>query len=224
MKRKFAIGLLLSVFMAFFSMVGSAGAVALTLEDMMAHAVTTVGDKAFYGFGYLTVGSNTVPAADVAVVPLTTPANDPGLEFVSGWTVGPGQILDSQISFYVQAPASAPVDDVLLQFNGAARHGGSASVVETVWSVNPNGSLGNIVANLYVNADGTTQLTDTATFSQTYTTLFVIKDIAVNGGPAGSAAISFVTNRFSEVPLPSALLLLAPGVLGLVGLRKRFFG
>ena len=110
---------------------------------------------------------------------------------------------------------------MFLQFNGAARNGGSASVVETVYA---NGPKGPVVANLYVNGDATTTLTDTVTFSQTYTTLYIIKDIAVNGGPAGSAAISFAVNRFSEVPLPSALLLFAPGVLGLVGLRKRFFG
>lgn len=226
MKKKFAIGLLLSVLLASFAMVGSAGAVSYSLDQLVALGSTgiTVGDKTFYNFNYVPVGSVAIPATGITVVPMTTPALEPGLQFDSGWTVGPNQILDSQISFYVTAPASTPIDDVILQFNGAARNGGSASVVETVYA---NGPTGTVLANLYVNADGTTTLQQTATFAQPYTTLYIVKDISVNGGPAGgggSAATSFVINQFSEVPIPGSLLLFAPGLLGLVGIRKRFRG
>ena len=165
-----------------------------------------------------------IPATSIAVVPLTTGSN-PGLEFIAGWSAGPNQTMDSRISFYVTAPAQTPIDDVLLQFNGASRSGGAASVNETVYAGGPTGT---VLANLYVNSAGIITLTDTKNFlPNTYTSLYVVKDVSVTGGPAtggGSAAVSFVVNRFSEVPLPDTLLLLLPGLLGVFGIRKRLQG
>lgn len=91
--------------------------------------------------------------------------------------------MDSRISFYVTAPALSPIDDVLLQLNGSGRNGGATAAVETVYAGGPSGP---ILANLYVNADGITQLTDTANFlPNTYTTLYVVKQSQRRGGIGG---------------------------------------
>ena len=80
------------------------------------------------------------------------------------------------------------------------------------------------MAQLNVGQSGTTNITSaTATFAP-QGIIYVVKDISVNGDGrlGGSAFVSQLTDRYSEVPLPASVLLFGPGLLGLMGIRKRF--
>ena len=61
------------------------------------------------------------------------------------------------------------------------------------------------------------------TFTGPLSTVYVSKDIQVNGGTSqqGSAAISAVYQTFSQVPEPATLALLALGFGGMTVLRRR---
>ena len=77
MRKKFVLGLLLSVFLASFAMVGSAGAT--SLGDVVAAGSITIGDKVFSGW---TADPNwnyyaaPFSADNITFIALPTPAND----------------------------------------------------------------------------------------------------------------------------------------------------
>lgn len=74
-----------------------------------------IGDKLFYDFAYAGSGfggAAAIPAGGIMVTPLFTPSN-PGLQFSAAWSVGPGQGLDSLITFNVQVlPGGVPITDL----------------------------------------------------------------------------------------------------------------
>lgn len=228
MGKKFAIALLIGAFLTSFAMVGSAGAVSYSLQDLINTGSTgiTIGDKTFYDFSY--TGTSGAPTASQIQTQFIATPGDPGLSFTAPtgnggtlWSLGTGGNMDSKISFYVQVNnPSAPINDISLMFGAQATGGGSVDVTENVYSG------GTSVGGLYVNVDGYTQLNDSFGFTggATYTNLFVTKDIALSTLFGGTAAITNVANQYSEVPVPATLLLFAPGLLGLVGVRKRLKG
>jgi hypothetical protein len=177
-----------------------------------------IDDKLFFDFSYVGSGFGgavAIPASGIAVTPIDTPLN-PGLQFNAPWSVGPGQGLDSFISYSVRVlEGGAAIEDVSATMAGVvAQDGGFVSVAENV------SLAGTVIATLGLHANGGLVNSASATFDPTLGILEVVKDIAVNGN-AGFAAVSQVTNQFSEVPVPPTALLLGSGLLGLVGLRFR---
>ena len=49
-------------------------------------------------------------------------------------------------------------------------------------------------------------------------------DQNINSPVSGPSDVNFNVSRVSSVPVPPALLLFAPGLFGLIGIRKRFLG
>ncbi len=192
-----------------------------TLADYIAlgHTGGTIDDKLFFDFTYsgtASGGATAIPASGIGVTPHNDPLN-PGLEFQAAWTAGAGQTLDSLIKYKVQVlPGGNAIKDVSASMDGFGfSDGGIVAVAETV-------NLGaTLLANLFLHAD-TTGIVNfaSATFDPTPGILDVVKDISVNGN-LGTASVSDVTNRFSEVPVPPTAILLGSGLLGLVGFRFR---
>jgi hypothetical protein len=184
-----------------------------TLADYIALGSTgvTIDDKLFFDFSYSGSGFGgavAIPADGITVTPLTDPLN-PGILFNAPWSVGPGQALDSLIQFKVQVlPGGNPIKDVSAEM---VAFGTSPDGIITVAETTTFG-------NLLLHSNGGTVSSAEITFSPTMGVINVAKDISVNGN-SGIAALSGVTNRFSEVPVPPAVLLFGTGLLGLVGFR-----
>jgi len=235
MKKKFAVGLVLSIFLASFGLAGSAGATLLPTTITLDQFTTTpvqMGDKVLTGISASIKDTGTATLLTLGNFTLTTfsvPYN-PGFIITGGMSVSAYGEQDLKLSFTVTVdPGGAPINDVSLGFVGgvypSSNPEAAATIVENVWTKNPilGGSyLGSIVV-------GATGYSYTPAGSLTFAprqSIFVTKDISVNGDnmAGGTAFISEITQQFSEVPVPPSLLLFSPGLLGLVGLRKRFFG
>ena len=94
------------------------------------------------------------------------------------------------------------------------------SVTETVYT----GMSDPPLATLTFSSTTSTTFDETSTFSAVYPSLYVVDTVSVEGGTCSFplSSVGF-DNRFSQapVPVPPALLLFAPGLLGLIGMRKR---
>ncbi len=188
---------------------GSATAAPLLTPGTLADYIALVGggqldDKLFFDFSYTGTGlggANAISAGGIMVTPVSTPFN-PGLQFSANWSVGPGQELDSLISYKVLVlPGGAPITDI------SATMTGSASTSTGIVSVDEATNQGNTVSLLDSAATGTIAFDET-TFAPKFGPLTVNVDIQVSAGANGTATVSTVTNQLSEtaVPEPSTLV------------------
>jgi hypothetical protein len=181
----------------------------------------TVGDKTFSNFTYTDTGgggATPIAASEVVITTINQGASAIGFQFNAPWNVGGLQSLDSAIGFTVAVtPPTGGVfihDAALVQAGSSFSGGGIGSVSE---NLSNNSNL------LTVDRAGQVTLSDAVTFSNTGS-VNVLKDIAVNAN-GGSAAISLVTDTFSQttVPEPASLGILGLGLIGLgfTQLRRR---
>jgi len=185
-----------------------------------------IGDKLFYDFGY--TGSN--PTAANITVTATNAAFNPGLNFGGAWDVNG----DTQIYFNVTVlPGGNAIEDDSLGISGIVLQGtGLISVGEDVCLggvySDPSAGTGcggtgssNLLA---IDPGSPTVLYDDLNFNgSTYTTIGVFKDIIVSGNAEGSGTAQFssISQNFSEVPEPVAVLLLGTCMFLLVPVLRR---
>jgi hypothetical protein len=229
-KRRFAmkkrIFLMIGIMVILSVFVIADKSMALTYQDLKDLQTYQIDDKLFYNFFYSSSasgGASAIDADGVTVNPINTPLN-PGFAFNAGWIAGAGQTVDSFISFSVKVlPGGGPIADVSAGMVGVGvKPNGVASVAENIYMGEAIDGT-KLIGTIYLFYDGGIQTFDKLDIDPTLGPITVAKDIAVAGN-AGSASISYVTNQFSEIPVPepTALLLLGCGLVGLVAVRKKF--
>jgi len=231
MKKKILIALLLGISLSTFALVGGAGAATITLDQFVGSTLL-MGDKVLAGVSasITDTGSATlIGLGDFSLTTFSLPQN-PGFIITAPMEVEAFGEQDLKLSFVVSVlPGGGLINDVSLNFVGGVypvtNPEAAAAIVETVWTKNP--ILGGaFLGYISIGANGTSYTPFGSISFAPQPSIFVTKDISVNGDASygGSAFISEITQQFSQVPVPPSLLLFAPGLFGLVGLRKRFFG
>ena len=164
----------------------------------------------------------------------STPALDPGFTMTTPLSVGPGGSQDATfVSIVTVNPGSPLITQLSLTLNAGitpATSGSteaSATVIERVFT-NPGGILlGTMTAGLAGSLGGGIYVVPASygilNLATPVSSVCIVKDLNVqgDGAPGATAFINSVTEGFSEVPVPPSILLFAPGLLGVAGIRKR---
>jgi len=211
--------------------------VAACLTSSMAMATTTcptggynlysgltcaTNNLSFSNFGFQATASGgavTPTAASVAVLPIDV-LGDEGFQFNPAFIESAGKLQDVTITFTVTAAPGTLIDDLSIGFNGSFGGTGSTNFSEKYCTI--SASLGcTIFSVANPNGDLDKHITITPT-----TKLWITKDFGASAGVDGNAAISQVTNTYSNtsaVPEPASLSMMGLGLLGLglIGRRKR---
>jgi len=155
-----------------------------------------------------------------------------GLRFSGNWSAVGEQLADTIIRYKVTADDPwLIIDNTLWMSASGASDAGVATISESVYRLYPPSSDDDRVAAKYVydyDDHNYSKIIDHFEFPPGYEELWIVKDVAVNGGgedtggnPLGSAHISEFYQTFSQVPEPATLALTAAGALVLVLHRRR---
>jgi hypothetical protein len=199
---------------------GTANAATIPLSDLIGGGTITSGDKIFSDFDY--VGSGDMPsAAGINVIAIQGQNGDYGIRFQGPFIDrAGGDPSDALITFNVSVAPGSPmvISGATMIANPAVFNGpGLGNVVETFA---PNVEDDHLV--VYDFGNGDIDLVDSITFSQTFKTLPVQKDIILHAeGETGAVTMSFIDQTFAQVPEPSGMLLALGGILGLSAFRRR---
>src|ERR1700722_223978 len=176
----------------------------------------TTGSLTFSNFSFSSGGTNLITSTQVTVTPITSgPPNGDGFDFNPdllvnnfGPPVSANQNEDVKI-FYTITSTSANITDLHLGFNGSFTPGGSAEVTEAFCLNDPNTLMGGATSGTCSIINVTNPPTvsnNTVTFAGV-SVLSVSKDMQVTtggGATGGEAAISDVSNTYSQTTVPEA--------------------
>jgi hypothetical protein len=173
-----------------------------------------VGDKEFDNFTI----SGDFTAGQVTVTPIQLGA-DFGIRF-GGTFSATGDSKDMILGYQVTVTNSLNLISVAnLKFDGQVNSGtGLAEVVEQVFTNNPPSFYG----QMFVFATATTnQLSTSLPIIPPQSYLSINKDVELTAILPADSSITTIDQTFTQVPEPSALILVAAGLSGLFLLRRR---
>jgi hypothetical protein len=226
MSRRVVVGLCVSVLILGVSLVPSSAGT-ITLDQLISGASLQVGDKIFADWWYQALAN---PGTGGVQLPSPTgvlidygvlPNNDISLKYqmaVSAWGGGTGDVL---WGYTISTVSGAPlIHDWSMSLLAFGTSGGPLNSV--IWSETLYGSpqYKNLITSAAVS-----HVKPWNTFSevldQPYSKIWVIKDLAVYSTENGTAHVSLLEQRWSQVPEASSFALFGLGFVGL-GLFRRF--
>jgi PEP-CTERM motif len=188
----------------------------INLTNLTGNETIIVGDKAFTDFSFSS--STGFQPGQINVTPVTE-NGDFGIRFsglILGGMTGTDIILGYQVSVTNSANLISAANMV---FNGYVPFGmGEASVVEQVFTNTPPAFYGQF--SVFATAT-TNQLSNSLAIVPPQSLLTISKDVSVEAFVPAFAEISTIDQTFTQVPEPSALVLVAAGFFGLALLRRR---
>jgi hypothetical protein len=195
-----------------------------TYAALIGNSTTVVGPETLTFSGFTFSSTSVPPGSEVTAASINvtafTNATETGFSFGGAGLFAPANTkVDVSISYTVTAPAGELLTDAFLNTTGGSFGGtGSYSVSETLVNPLTNTQIGRVLEG----SSPTGSATDFMTFAGVQS-IFVTKDIFLNGGSAGET-LSVVTQAFSSqtVPEPAGLALLGIGMTGLLAFRRFF--
>ena len=193
---------------------------AVPLLDLLNGQSLTAGDKRFSDWTLIhLISSDSAVDPDLALIDVTSlhDAVNPGLQFAANGqlSVLAANFIDLQLGFVVETLDAQPKivgNSLLLQDATFTGDGGNVTLVTTAI-----GGGGNVLPDVTVTADnllGTSSLF-AATVFPAESGLFVSTNLLVTGDfETDSVSLDTWQQRFSEVPEPGTVALVATGILG----------
>lgn len=198
-----------------------------SLNELVAGGSIIIDDKRFDAWFVDDFSSIPVDLGSIEALLLDDQPLNPGLQFDSNGefsTVG-FDLIDVFLGFTVSTlDGSARIKDNSLEINGfdfgAGNVGGFIQIFEDLFDGN-----GNLIGEKFVTADNLDppifDLFDTAQFTP-QPQIFVETSILLSGdGPGDTVSLDRFTQKFSQIPEPSALILVGVGLAALGLSRKR---
>ena len=187
----------------------------------------TVGFASFEAFGVLDVpfGAVAISPDDVLVTPSAPDAASARLEFELDVAAEALELLEILIAYRVSTLSLLARTALAIEASSATGDGVVTAIEDLCLGGSfapggPTGCTGTpevlIVFDIGIDQD----LLETLAFAPV-AALAVVKDIAVDGGLAGAAALLSASNEFRAAPEPAAALLLSTGLLATALLRRR---
>ena len=223
--RKILLGLFfcLQGLLATESMAASCASSSLASYFGLGSGGCTIGSYLFSDFKFLEQPTGAMAFSAISVNPFAS-AGSVGLDFAVDATAGPGELFENLISYRVTGIGSTLIGASLF-FSGSGSSGdGVASVVENL-----------CIAGLFLGMDGVSSCSGSAQnlivvdvggspdplVSLAFAavgSLAVVTDLAIDGGPDGTAQLGSASNRFfagapAAAPEPGPIALLLAGLL-----------
>jgi hypothetical protein len=200
-----------------------ANASSATLAELLVPGATLVcGDKIFSNFGrfntFGTGGATAPTAAEINVSCNELADGSVELVFSSAkWNVNAGQTMDTFFGFQVDvAPGiGKSIERVEASLLGFSTSGdGNIHLDEAVFG---SSSLSPFLGTIGLDTDAPAIVTGGLNIDPVRKSLYITKDLALDGGLTGRASISQFSQRFIQTPEPSSVALVGVGATLLLG-------
>jgi hypothetical protein len=193
-----------------------------TIQEIIDAGGLQVGDKLFHSFDVVSVASVGVIKPDASTITVRGFIDingDVSIEFNGGWAVFPGESLDTNIDFAVTAGPGWYIEGVELALGTFGAVGNGRLTISEVIRDQDKNFIDSML--VFHRANPLLQLLQDSSTFDPLKTIYVSKDILLQGSTNGVVQLSRFTQTFKQVPEPGTLALAALGTSLILFRRRR---